>query len=500
MSGSESPFHVLLVEDNPGDARLIQIELDELGERRFELCTVDQLGPALQRLERERFDVMLLDLSLPDSQGIDTVLRASGAMPDLPIVVLTGLDDEELAVTTMQRGAQDYLVKGCMDGRALARSMRYAIERKRAEVALREVTTLQRAILDSANYAIIATSPEGIVCTFNAAAQRWLGYTEEEVIGKMTPAAWHDPAEVAARAAELSQALGDPVAPGFEVLVARARRGEIEEREWTYVRRDGSRFPVLLSVTALHEKKRGITGFLGVVSDITERKKAEAERERLLASEREKSEQLQLSVREAHHRIKNNLQAITDLLYLELASNNGAKGTEALRESMDRIQAIALVHDLLSQDRDVRIVDTRELTEALVPMALRSSMPDTGGVDLRLEVPQFPLSSKKATSLALILNELITNAAKHAFKHAFSAGHACPGPAGGKLYVTLYQEGEELVLRVQDNGPGLPPGFDMNRDSHVGLDVVRILAERDLNGRFSLTHGDGVLAEVRFPW
>ncbi|MDD3581387.1 MAG: PAS domain S-box protein [Desulfobacca sp.] len=154
-------------------------------------------------------------------------------------------------------------------------------DRRQARTALRDMTIMQQAILDSANYSIISTTPTGIITTFNAAAQRWLGYTAEEVVGEKTPEIIHDPQEVRRRAQELSEELGVPVAPGFEVFVAKARGGAPDEHEWTYVRKDGSRFPVLLSVTALTDDQGLITGFLGIASDITDRKRAEEARSRL---------------------------------------------------------------------------------------------------------------------------------------------------------------------------------------------------------------------------
>ncbi|WP_086684657.1 PAS domain S-box protein [Nostoc sp. T09] len=143
-------------------------------------------------------------------------------------------------------------------------------ERQRIESQLRNTTTLQRAILNSANYTIISTTPEGIIQTFNAAAERWLGYTAHEVVKKTTPAIIHDWDEIVKVAQELSQELGVNIEPGFEVFVAKARRGQIDEREWTYIRKDGSRFPVLLSVTALRDAENNITGFLGIGSDISD--------------------------------------------------------------------------------------------------------------------------------------------------------------------------------------------------------------------------------------
>jgi PAS domain S-box-containing protein len=150
-------------------------------------------------------------------------------------------------------------------------------DRKHAEMALQETTTLQRAILDSANYTIISTDPDGTIRTFNRAAERLLGYRAEDMVGRQTPALIHDPQEIARHARSLSAELETPIEPGFEAFVAKARRGEIEEREWSYLRQDGTRIPVLLSVTALRDEAGNITGFLGIGSDITERKQAEQE-------------------------------------------------------------------------------------------------------------------------------------------------------------------------------------------------------------------------------
>jgi signal transduction histidine kinase/DNA-binding NarL/FixJ family response regulator len=125
---------ILLVEDNPGDARLIREHIAEARTSRFELVHKDRLADALLLLaQRPAVDVVLLDLSLPDGHGPETVSRAHAVAPDVPIVVLTGLDDDEAARRAMQAGAQDYLVKGQVDVNLLVRSIRYAIERKRAD-------------------------------------------------------------------------------------------------------------------------------------------------------------------------------------------------------------------------------------------------------------------------------------------------------------------------------------------------------------------------------
>ncbi|MFZ5510451.1 MAG: PAS domain S-box protein [Pseudomonadota bacterium] len=160
-------------------------------------------------------------------------------------------------------------------GRGSIWNMEDITDRRLAEDALRETTALQRAILDSASYAIIATDPDGVIRTFNRAAEIMLGYAGEEVIGQAHLDLFYDPLELVERARQFAGEDGALLAQGGEVLLMRARAGATDESEWTYVRRDGSRLPVLVTVTALREGSGDITGFLAIASDITERNKAQ---------------------------------------------------------------------------------------------------------------------------------------------------------------------------------------------------------------------------------
>lgn len=164
------------------------------------------------------------------------------------------------------------------DGRSAAMVLVNDVTQRLELEQQQEATSqLQRAILDSANYTIISTDKAGIIQTFNATAERLLGYTAAEVVGRCTPEIIHDRHEVADYAQQLSAELGTAIAPGMEVFLVNPRRGRLEEREWTYVGKDGHRFPVLLSVTTLRDAQGNITGFLGIGSDITERKRLESQ-------------------------------------------------------------------------------------------------------------------------------------------------------------------------------------------------------------------------------
>jgi PAS domain S-box-containing protein len=155
--------------------------------------------------------------------------------------------------------------------------------RQRAEEKLRQTSLLQNAILNSADYGIVSTDPKGMVQTFNPAAEQLLGYSAKEIVGKTTPMLWRDPKETAERAEILSKKLGLNVRPTFEAVAMKVQFDQVDEGEWTFIRKDGSRFISLLVVTALSNETGNFTGFLGIFRDISKNKQNELEREKLIA-------------------------------------------------------------------------------------------------------------------------------------------------------------------------------------------------------------------------
>jgi diguanylate cyclase (GGDEF)-like protein/PAS domain S-box-containing protein len=151
-----------------------------------------------------------------------------------------------------------------------------------ATARLARETAWQQSLLDSAAHGIVATDTTGTIVSFNRAAQRMLGYRPEEVLGKVTPAVLHDPEELIQRAVDLTQALGETVTPGLDVLVPQARRGRPEERDWTWIRKDGSRLPVRLSVTPVRDDTGVITGYMAIAVDLS----ARSDTERALQSQK----------------------------------------------------------------------------------------------------------------------------------------------------------------------------------------------------------------------
>ncbi|HTA95495.1 MAG TPA: PAS domain S-box protein, partial [Verrucomicrobiae bacterium] len=154
--------------------------------------------------------------------------------------------------------------------------------RHRVESKLNQTLLLQKAILNSSDYGIVTTDPKGIVQTYNSAAERLLGYPANEIIGHATPMLWRDTNEIAERAHQLSLKLGLPVRPTFESVAMKVQFDQIDEGEWTFIRKNGSRFTSMLVVTALSDEIGNFTGFLGIFRDVSQRRQSEFEREKLV--------------------------------------------------------------------------------------------------------------------------------------------------------------------------------------------------------------------------
>ncbi len=205
---------------------------------------------------------------------------------------------------------------------------------------------------------------------------------------------------------------------------------------------------------------------------------------------RRRAELLAWAMKETHHRIKNNLQAVSAILDVQAMDAGESVPAETLRDVLRQIRTIAVVHDLLSQNlRGTEEVSISAETafEQLVPIITMGRADRR--INTRLDVADILLPSKLATSLALAVNELASNAIKHGAR----------GTEGVEVGVTLEQEEGHIRLTVCDNGPGFPPGFDIRKDAGIGLDLVRMLIERDLSGKLIISNAPGARVEAVIP-
>src|SRR4051794_37035600 len=219
-----------------------------------------------------RAEALSIELGTPITPGFEAlVFKASRGIEDIYELTYIRKDGSRfpaMVSVTALRDAQDAIIGYLLIGTDNT-------ARKQAEAALLKAGALQSAIFNSANFSSIATDAKGVIQIFNVGAERMLGYTAADVMNKITPADISDPQEVIARAKALSVELGTPITPGFEALVFKASRGIEDIYELTYIRKDGSRFPAVVSVTALRDAQDAIIGYLLIGTDNTARKRAE---------------------------------------------------------------------------------------------------------------------------------------------------------------------------------------------------------------------------------
>jgi PAS domain S-box-containing protein len=261
-----------------------------------------------------RAAALSLELATRITPGFEAlVFKASRGIEDIYELTYVRKDGSRLPAVVSVTALRD--APGTIIGYLLIGTDNTA--RKQAEEALLKAGALQRAIFNSANFSSIATDAHGVIQIFNVGAERMLGYTAAEVINKVTPADISDAQEVIARAAALSLEFGTPITPGFEALVFKASRGIEDIYELTYCRKDDSRFPAVVSVTALRDAQDAIIGYLLIGTDNSARKQAE---EALLRSEMLASAgRMAASIA---HEINNPLEAITNTLYLARKTAN----------------------------------------------------------------------------------------------------------------------------------------------------------------------------------
>ncbi|HEU4611483.1 MAG TPA: PAS domain S-box protein, partial [Kofleriaceae bacterium] len=334
-------------------------------------------------------------------------------------------------------------------------------ERKRADAARFRLASL----VESSQDAIISLTIDGRIETLNAAAERMFGYAAHEVIGRpiemLVPE--HKSSEIPHKLAAVRS--GKPVA----------------HYETTHRRRDGSTFAASVTLSAIRDAQHRVIGLSKVLRDITEQKRA---RDLLEESLHEK----EVLLREIHHRVKNNLQVISSLLNLQLASEPSEEARKGLVESQSRIQSMALIHQLLYQSKDLARIDFDEYLRALVDY-LVSALDDSGRIAATVTAPHVRLDLDRSIPCGLIVNELVTNAFRHAF----------PDQRSGNVWVEVHPiDGNMLVLEVRDDGIGMPPGFELRRAHSFGLQIALSLTNQ-LGGTIELESGAGTTVRIAFP-
>ena len=256
---SKKPIKVLLlVEDNQGDARLLREMLNERSLNGTEVSHVTTMNDAESHLGRHAVDIIVLDLGLPDTQGVESIRRAHAAAPRVPLVVLTGLDDESLAAQALQEGAQDYLLKGQIDARGLLRSLRYATERKNMEEALFAEKERAQVTLNSIGDAVVCTDISGCITFLNPVAETMTGWPLTEAVGRPMAEVFRT----------LSATSTEPTETTAELAILQIRSVHLPPSS-TLIRRDGLEIPIEDTIAAIHDREGEATGAVIVFRDVS---------------------------------------------------------------------------------------------------------------------------------------------------------------------------------------------------------------------------------------
>ncbi|KJS71616.1 MAG: histidine kinase [Comamonadaceae bacterium BICA1-1] len=327
--------------------------------------------------------------------------------------------------------------------------------KRRQRNALLKAGALQNAILTSANFSIIATDEKGIIQLFNVGAERMLGYRADEVVNRVRPSDMHDPQEVRARAMALSVELGTPIAPGFEALAFKASRGIEDIYELTYICKDGSSFPAIVSITALRDDYGDLIGYLLIGTDNSVRKRGELQLNEAMAAAEKANRAKTDFISSMSHELRTPLNAI--LGFAQLVESGTPVPTPTQKRSIDQIlKAGWYLLELINEILDLTLIESGKLSLSGEPVSLTEVLAECramvepqaqqrgiGMLFPRLEQPRYVKADR--TRLKQVLINLLFNAIKY-------------NQPGGHVTVecTLCPP-EAIRLSVRDTGPGLTP-------------------------------------------
>ncbi len=325
----------------------------------------------------------------------------------------------------------------------------------RRQEALLKTGALQTAILTSANFSIIATDEKGIIQLFNVGAERMLGYQAAEVVNRINPSDIHDPQEVMARAQALSAELATTITPGFEALAFKASRGIEDIYELTYICKDGSRFPAIVSITALRDDYGEIIGYLLIGTDNSVRKQVELELNSAMAVAEKANLAKSDFLSSMSHELRTPLSAI--LGFAQLMESGTPLPTPSQKKSIEQIlKAGWYLLDLINEILDLTLIESGKLTLSLEPSSLAEIMhecqamiePQAQNRGIRVTFPRFETRyfvKADRTRVKQVLINLITNAIKYNKVNGTVVVSCITGTPG------------RIRVRVEDSGDGLSP-------------------------------------------
>jgi PAS domain S-box-containing protein len=475
---------ILIVDDEPRIAESLKTLLTDRG---YEIDLALNAAGAIERINAEEFDLVLLDLMLPDMSGLEIIGLITDRSPHPLIIVLTGYASVDSAIECLKSGAYDYLKKP-YEPEELMKRVQNALQQRRLEIESKVIRGRLEVSEKSYQY-LVQNSPdiiytldqEGRFNFINGPIKEILGYENYELKGKhyteiVHPDDWDKAKNTfnerrrATRGADYTE-LRLRVNP--KVLASEPGRRDcriVELRaKGIYGKSDSGEQAVQI-------------GTYGVARDITER----IEYEHLIRMSLQEKEVL---LKEIHHRVKNNMQIVSSLMKLQERRLANDEVRNALQVSQNRITAMSLIHEILYRSDNLAEIDLQLYVKRLTGNLFSIFGVNTKSIDLHIDIPNIRLGINQAIPCGLILNELISNSLKHAFKES----------EGGEIRITASSIGEgDVELVVSDTGGGLPSNFNFEKAESLGLKLVRGLVVDQLDGSLELERDQGTRFKIRF--
>jgi len=463
----DDKIQILLIEDNSTDALLVQDELEHATERKFAVTHVQRLSHALEHLQLQHFDVVLLDLSLPDSDGLETFNRLHHVTENMPIVLLTGQVDESLALRALKAGAQDYLMKEKVLSGVLPRVICYAIERKRSERALRESEARLRDLFDGTSDLIQSIAPDGRILFVNRAWREMLGYSEEEIIALN---------------------IFDVIHPDQHeyccICLQQHLTSEIVET--VFRSKDGHNISVEGNVVT-HSEDGKIVAVRGIFRDVTKRNEMMAKLQTLTTHLQNIREEERTSIAREIHDELGSMLTVMKMELDWLAKKIDANPMHERILLMHQLSAEALgVTRRISQNLRPSVLDNLRLDGAIEWLAHEFEQRLGISCQLTINAARLPrLDDRHNTNVFRIIQETLTNVARHANATA--------------VEIEVDETGDHITIEIRDNGIGISKQQLLNLKS---LGIAGMYERiKQLNGKLKITGvpAQGSTVQLQIP-
>ncbi len=596
LKEKQEQISVLLIEDNPGDQVIIKSYLNEENNYEFMIKSSFNLSGGLKLLNEAKYDVVILDLGLPDSSGLNGLKKISRVNDAIPVIVLTIDNSDDTGLAAINSGAQDYIAKNDIQYKNLSRSIRYAISRKNLEIKLKSSLSLYENTFEQAQVGFAHISPNAEFIKLNKKFCDILGYSSSELLGKsINDITYPDDLEKDLTNLE-------------KIISGKLISYKIEKR---FLHKNGFVIWVNMSRTAIFDNTNEIKYFFTTIEDITERKSLEIELQKsktllenifevlpvgicifnydgtLMGSNKKFEEiwgssgynnlddhknhkgwlvdsnkeitgeewascralknkeitlgeiikiqcfdgskktiinsalpiikedkvvnaiavvedisklaeiedklkdeisQKEMLIKETNHRIKNNLQLMSSFINLQLANVKNPEISYILKDSLTRIASISLLHNYLYRSSNLNQINMQEYLYQIIDQVRGTLESTSKNINIVKDIADFQAGSALAISIGLILNELITNAVKHAFNDEHDKN----------IYLGIKPVNDEILFIFSDNGKGMDKNIDFSSVSTLGLQIIDSLITQH-NGTIYCEVNNGTKFTIKLP-